>query len=140
MEKPSLVEEALHIAPERVVVGVDERDGRVAIRGWKENTNQNPVEFALRWMERGVSTFVYTDIHRDGSQRGPNTNAIREFARGTKSRVIASGGIGKLEDIRLLQALEEDGVEAAIVGKALYEVAFTFKEARNLFSISDSPL
>jgi phosphoribosylformimino-5-aminoimidazole carboxamide ribotide isomerase len=132
VEEPSLVEEALRVAPERVVVGVDERDGQVAIRGWKETANQNPIDFARRWMDRGVSTFVYTDIHRDGSQRGPNMTAIRDFANGTKSRVIASGGIGKLEDIRQLQALEKDGVKAAIVGKALYEGAFTFKEARAL--------
>jgi phosphoribosylformimino-5-aminoimidazole carboxamide ribotide isomerase len=132
VEQPSLVEEALRIAPDRVVVGVDERNGRVAIRGWKESSDHNPVDFARRWMEVGVGIFVHTVIERDGSLDGPSTMAIGDFARQTKSRVIASGGIGKLEDIRLLQGLEKDGVEAAIVGKALYEGAFTFREARAL--------
>jgi phosphoribosylformimino-5-aminoimidazole carboxamide ribotide isomerase len=132
VEQPSLVEEALRIAPARVVVGVDELNGRVAIRGWKERSNRNPVDFARRWLEVGVELFVHTDIERDGSLEGPSTRAIHEFAKQTKSRVIASGGIGKLADIRRLQVLEGDGVEAAIVGKALYEGAFTFREARAL--------
>ena len=132
VENPSVVREALGIAPQAVVVGVDVRDGKVAVRGWQEDSAQEPVELGKRWVEEGVDTFIYTDISRDGVLTGPNVAAVRRFARETKARVVASGGIGSLEDLRRLREAETDGVEAAIVGRALYERIFTLAEAMQI--------
>ena len=132
VENPSVVREALGIAPQAVVVGVDVRDEKVAVRGWQEDSTQGPVELGKRWVEEGVDTFIYTDISRDGVLTGPNVAAVRRFARETKARVVASGGIGSLEDLRRLREAETDGVEAAIVGRALYERIFTLAEAMQI--------
>ena len=132
VENPSVVREALGIAPQAVVVGVDVRDGKVAVRGWQEDSAQEPVELGKRWVEEGVDTFIYTDISRDGVLTGPNVAAVRRFARETKARVVASGGIGSLEDLRRLREAETDGVESAIVGRALYERIFTLAEAMQI--------
>ena len=132
VENPSVVREALGIAPQAVVVGVDVRDGKVAVRGWQEDSAQEPVELGKRWVEEGVDTFIYTDISRDGVLTGPNVAAVRRFARETKARVVASGGVGSLDDLRRLREAETDGVEAAIVGRALYERIFTLAEAMQI--------
>jgi len=136
VENPSVVREALGIAPQAVVVGVDVRDGKVAVRGWQEDSAQGPVELGKRWVEEGVDTFIYTDISRDGVLTGPNVAAVRRFARETKARVVASGGIGSLEDLRRLREAETDGVEAAIVGRALYERIFTLAEAMQIGGVA----
>ena len=132
VENPSVVREALGIAPQAVVVGVDVRNGKVAVRGWQEDSAQEPVELGKRWVEEGVDTFIYTDISRDGVLTGPNVAAVRRFARETKARVVASGGVGSLDDLRRLREAETDGVEAAIVGRALYERIFTLAEAMQI--------
>ena len=129
VENPALVREAIRMASERVMVGVDVRWGNLAVHGWESEASEDPMAFAKSWMDQGVTTFVYTDVLRDGSLVGPNTEAIRSFARGTGARVIAAGGVGSLEDLRRLGELEPDGVEAAIVGRALYEQKFTLPEA-----------
>jgi len=136
VENPSVVREALGIAPQAVVVGVDVRDGKVAVHGWQEDSAQEPVELGKRWVEEGVDTFIYTDISRDGVLTGPNVAAVRRFARETKARVVASGGIGSLEDLRRLREAETDGVEAAIVGRALYERIFTLAEAMQIGGVA----
>ena len=136
VENPSVVREALGIAPQAVVVGVDVRNGKVAVRGWQEDSAQEPVELGKRWVEEGVDTFIYTDISRDGVLTGPNVAAVRRFARETKARVVASGGIGSLEDLRRLREAETDGVEAAIVGRALYERIFTLAEAMQIGGVA----
>lgn len=129
VEEPELIRQALALAPEKVVVGVDAREGRVAVRGWEDLSKEEPVAFARRWIEEGVTTFIYTDILRDGALEGPNLAAIRHFARSLGARVMASGGVGRLEDLRRLRETEIDGVEAVIVGRALYEGIFTLAEA-----------
>ena len=131
-EEPSVVRKALESAEESVVVGVDVRDGKVAVRGWRENSEHGPIEFGKRWFGEGVRTFVYTDISRDGVLTGPNVEAVRRFAKETGGRVVASGGIGSLDDLRRLREAEEDGIEAAIVGRALYEKIFTLTEAMEI--------
>jgi phosphoribosylformimino-5-aminoimidazole carboxamide ribotide isomerase len=129
VEEPTLVMKALESDPDKVVVGVDVRRGRVSIRGWKNDSSENPLEFGKRWAGAGASSFVYTDIHRDGSLEGPNFEATGVFAEAVGGGVVASGGIGSLKDLERLFELESKGVEAAIVGKALYEGAFTLAEA-----------
>jgi phosphoribosylformimino-5-aminoimidazole carboxamide ribotide isomerase len=129
VEDPELIRQALSLEPDKVVVGVDAREGRVALRGWEELSQEEPISFGRRWVEEGVTTFVYTDILRDGLLEGPNVAAVRHFARSVGARVIASGGVGSLEDLRRLRETEIDGVEAVIVGRALYEGLFTLTEA-----------
>lgn len=115
--------------PGRVAVGIDARDGRVALKGWTEVTELEAVELALRVQDLGASTIIYTDIARDGMLQGPNIEATGALARRVSIPVIASGGVSRLEDIRRLKRLERDGVEGIIVGKALYEAAISLAEA-----------
>jgi phosphoribosylformimino-5-aminoimidazole carboxamide ribotide isomerase len=115
--------------PGKIVVGIDAREGRVAIKGWKENTSMDAVELAERCAEDGASRIIYTDISRDGTRLGVNVEETLRLARAVKIPVIASGGIASLDDIRRLKALENDGVEGVIVGRALYGGAFTLREA-----------
>lgn len=102
---------------EKAALGVDARDGFVAVKGWEELTGERAVEFARRMQELGARRVIYTDISRDGMLQGVNAPAMKEMAEALDIPVIASGGVSTLEDIRSLKAT---GVEAAIVGKALY--------------------
>jgi phosphoribosylformimino-5-aminoimidazole carboxamide ribotide isomerase len=128
-ENPDFLRRACAKFPGRIIVGIDARDGRVAVKGWKENTSMDAVELAVRSEADGASRIIYTDISRDGTRRGVNVEETRRVARAVKIPVIASGGVATLEDISRLKELEDDGVEGVIVGRALYSGAFTLREA-----------
>ena len=115
--------------PRKIVVGIDAREGRVAIKGWQKDTSMDAVDLARRCERDGASRIIYTDIGRDGTALGLNFDATSRLARALKIPVIASGGIASLEDIRRLQDLEKDGVEGVIIGRALYSKAFSLREA-----------
>jgi phosphoribosylformimino-5-aminoimidazole carboxamide ribotide isomerase len=115
--------------PGKVVVGIDARDGKVAVKGWKETTAMEAVELAKRCDADGATRIIYTDIDRDGTREGVNLEETLKIAIAVKIPVIASGGIATLEDIKKLLPLEKDGVEGVIVGKALYSGTVTLKEA-----------
>ncbi len=115
--------------PGKVIVGIDARGGRVALRGWKEDTSMDAGELAKRCEEDGASRIIYTDIGRDGTQSGVGIEETRRLARAVKIPVIASGGVATLDDIRRLKEIEGEGVEGVIVGRALYAGAFTLGEA-----------
>jgi phosphoribosylformimino-5-aminoimidazole carboxamide ribotide isomerase len=132
VEDPAVLHRALRTGADKVAVGVDVKGGVVAVRGWEETSTQDPVCFGRRWTEDGVETFIYTDVRRDGSLEGPNVEAIRHFARETRASVIASGGVGSVEDLRRLRELEADGVDGVIVGRALYVGAFTLRRAKDV--------
>ena len=127
VQAPEVVERSLDEAADRVVIGADAKNGQVAVKGWTQTTEESPIEFARRWMERGATTFLYTDVGRDGAMTGSNVDATQTFAEETRARVIASGGVGALEHLEPLRHVP--GVESVIVGKALYENAFTLAEA-----------
>jgi phosphoribosylformimino-5-aminoimidazole carboxamide ribotide isomerase len=129
VENPETVRKALARHVSRVVVGVDVRDTRVVIRGWEEQSEKDPIEFAKLWTVAGVRRFVYTDVHHDGSLEGPDIEAVADFARETGAEVIASGGVGSLDDLRRLAGARLPGLSGVIVGKALYEQRFTLGEA-----------
>ncbi|MET0501117.1 MAG: 1-(5-phosphoribosyl)-5-[(5-phosphoribosylamino)methylideneamino]imidazole-4-carboxamide isomerase [Candidatus Binatia bacterium] len=118
--------------PQKIVVGIDARNGKVAIKGWKETTAMDAVELAKRCQADGAARIIYTDISRDGTREGVNLEETRRLAQSLTIPVIASGGVATLEDIRSLLALESDGVEGVIVGRALYNGSFHLKEATNL--------
>ena len=114
-------------SPEQVIVGIDARDGMVAIKGWEDVTAVGALDLAFQMKDLGIIRTVYTDISRDGVLQGPNIPAIRNMAESTGLAVIASGGVSTVEDIAALR--EIPGVEGAIVGKALYEGRITLDEA-----------
>ena len=106
--------------PGQVMVGIDARNGKVAIRGWVEEAEQKAVDLALQMDGLGVKEIIYTDIHRDGTLQGPNLDALREMAQTVPLQVIASGGVSSLQDIENLLMLEPLGVNGVIMGQALY--------------------
>jgi len=123
---PELVKNATSAFPDRIAVGIDVYNGKTAVKGWVEATEIDAVALALRMKEIGVSTVIYTDISRDGMLAGPNIQGIKEMVEQSGMDIIASGGVGSLEDIRRLSKIKLDGV---IVGKALYSGAFTLPRA-----------
>lgn len=113
----AFVKEAVELYGDRIVIGIDAKDGMVAVEGWEKTSEFKAVEFAKIMEDIGVKTIVYTDIATDGTLAGPNVNAMREMAKSVNMDVIASGGIGTTEHIR---SLADTGVEGVIVGRALY--------------------
>jgi phosphoribosylformimino-5-aminoimidazole carboxamide ribotide isomerase len=113
----ALLEEALARWGERIAVGLDARNGQVAISGWRETSQVQATSLATELGEIGVQRFIYTDIARDGALKGPNLDALREIQQVISCSLIASGGVSSIDDLRSIAAL---GIEGAIVGKALY--------------------
>jgi phosphoribosylformimino-5-aminoimidazole carboxamide ribotide isomerase len=123
---PSLVADAVDaFGPQRVVVGLDARDGEVRVQGWTEGSGLDAVAFAKDMEQQGVRRFIYTDISRDGTLDGPNIAAYRTLGRQLSSaKITASGGVGEHSDLLDVQTLEPYGVDSVIVGTALYENRF----------------
>jgi phosphoribosylformimino-5-aminoimidazole carboxamide ribotide isomerase len=115
--------------PGKIVVGIDARQGKVAVKGWKETTSMDAVELAQRCEQDGASRIIYTDISRDGTSHGVNIGETLKIASSVRIPIIASGGVATLDDIRNLRPLEKAGVEGVIVGRALYGVSFSFRDA-----------
>lgn len=107
--------------PRRIFVGIDARDGRVAVNGWNKLSRYSALDVASQCEYDGVEAIIYTDISRDGMMKGFNADATAELARSVTTPVIASGGVSSLDDIRKLKTLEDDGVIGCIIGRALYE-------------------
>jgi phosphoribosylformimino-5-aminoimidazole carboxamide ribotide isomerase len=126
---PELVREACAKFPGRIVVGIDAKNGMVAVQGWAELTNITAVELAKKFEDFGVAAFIYTDIARDGMLQGPNLEATRALAEAVSIPVIASGGVSSLRDIENLMAIESCGVSGVITGKAVYTGAIRLSEA-----------
>jgi phosphoribosylformimino-5-aminoimidazole carboxamide ribotide isomerase len=129
VENRDLLLSALRLFPGKIAVGIDARDGRVAIQGWNRVENLDALDFARECAGMGVERIIHTDISRDGMLTGPNFAATGRIARESGLKVIASGGISSLDDIRTLRSLQSGGVEGAILGKALYEKKLTLSEA-----------
>ena len=129
LEAPELLEEISRDFPGRVYVALDARDGRVAIRGWRETSSLTVAEAARACGPRGAAGFVFTDVSRDGTERGVNVRATVAVAEAVGRPVIASGGVASLDDIRALRAVENRGIVGAIVGKALYTGALRLADA-----------
>jgi phosphoribosylformimino-5-aminoimidazole carboxamide ribotide isomerase len=129
---PELVKEACNKFPGRVVVGIDARNGMVAVQGWAEVTGVTAVELAKQFEGYGVAAIIYTDIARDGMLQGPNLEATRALAEAVSIPVIASGGVSTLKDIENLMAIEQYGVTGVITGKAVYTGAIRLAEAIQL--------
>ncbi len=128
-ENPQLVREACQRFPGHIVVGIDARDGLVAVRGWADITEKLATELAKEMEGFGVEAIIYTDIARDGMMGGPNLEATRALAEAITVPVIASGGVSCLEDIASLMTIEQYGVTGVITGKALYTGSLDLRTA-----------
>jgi phosphoribosylformimino-5-aminoimidazole carboxamide ribotide isomerase len=127
LKEPALVKRVCRRHPDRIAVGLDARNGRIAVEGWARTAEVTALELGLRFEDAGVAAIIYTDIDRDGVLEGPNVAATAELARALSTPVIASGGVSSLDDLRALAAT---GVIAgAIIGRALYEGRIDLAEA-----------
>ncbi len=130
LRDPELVQQAVRrFGAPAVAVGLDARDGKVAVRGWQDLSDVTAVELARRIASWGVTRLQYTDVSRDGTLVGPNVAATAEVAQASGLTVTAAGGVSTLDDLRALARLVTIGVDEAIIGKALYERCFTLGEA-----------
>jgi len=107
--------------PNKVVIGIDAKDGKVAIKGWLEKTEYTPLEFAKQFESMNIWGYLYTDVNRDGALVGANVEGTRKLAESLSKPVIASGGVSSLEDIKELYKYKDVGIAGVVVGKALYE-------------------
>lgn len=121
VKNPGFLHDACGAFPGQVIVGLDAKDGRVATDGWSKLTKHDVVDLARKFEDYGVESVIYTDIGRDGMLTGVNIEATVRLARALKVPVIASGGLASITDIDALCAVEDEGVEGAILGRALYE-------------------
>ena len=121
LRNPDLVREACRRHPKRIAVGIDARDGFVAIEGWTTTSAVRAIELGLRLEDAGVAAIVYTDINRDGAMTGMNVEATVELAWALTTPVIASGGVASLDDLRALRDEAAAGIEGVICGRALYD-------------------
>ena len=128
----SLVEEACRQFPERVILGIDARGGRVAIQGWNEVVSLDAVDLAKQFEGKGLSAIIFTDIERDGMSTGLNFESTRRLSASISIPVIASGGVSRIEDIEHLLELESEGVLGVIIGRALYTGQLILEEAVRL--------
>ncbi len=130
VENPDLVRAAIDAyGPEKIVVGIDAKSGIVATRGWASDGGRPAVDLGREMKALGVGRVVYTDIARDGMLSGPNIPETERMARETGLRIVASGGVSSLDDIRALKRIEDSGVDSVITGKAIYEGKLDLREA-----------
>jgi phosphoribosylformimino-5-aminoimidazole carboxamide ribotide isomerase len=130
IENPKLVVEGIkEFGAARIVVGIDAKNNYVATEGWLETSDTTVIDLGKAMKARGVEWVVYTDISKDGTLTGPNIESTQTLAKETGLKVIASGGVSKLEDIKNLKMIEEDGVVGVITGKAIYTNSLDLEEA-----------
>ncbi|MHB8352874.1 MAG: 1-(5-phosphoribosyl)-5-[(5-phosphoribosylamino)methylideneamino]imidazole-4-carboxamide isomerase [Burkholderiales bacterium] len=132
VKNPGFLHEACDAFPGHIMVGLDARDGKVAVDGWSKLTGHEVVDLARRFQDYGVEAVIYTDIGRDGMLSGVNIPATVALARSLTIPVIASGGITGLDDVRALCEVEFEGIMGAITGRAIYEGTLDFAEANKL--------
>jgi len=134
LRDPDLVREAARAFPDRVAVGIDARDGRVAVEGWAEQSDIEVLDLARQFDDAGVAAIIFTDIARDGVMTGPNVAATADLARALTTAVIASGGVSCLDDLRALKDVADAGIAGVISGRALYDGRLDAAEALALLA------
>lgn len=138
IEDPAFVQQACREFPGRIIVGIDAKDGLVAIKGWAEVTKVKAVDLAKQMQEYGVIAIIYTDIKRDGMLSGPNIEATKALAESLRIPVIASGGVHTLKDIENLMTVRCNGVTGVITGKAIYSGSLNLREAIQYVKLQDN--
>ena len=129
IRNPRVVEQACQAFPGKVMVGIDARNGMVAIEGWTETTKQRAIDVATDFEQSGVAGIIFTDIHKDGMQTGPNIEETKRIAEAVSTPVIASGGVSDINHIKAVAELEPHGVIGVITGRALYAGTLELKQA-----------
>lgn len=129
---PGFVSEVAAEFPSHIIIGLDAKDGKVAVDGWSKLSHHDVIDLARKFENEGVEAIIYTDISRDGMMQGVNVEATARLARSIHIPVIASGGIHTIADIHALGALVDEGVSGAISGRAIYEGTLDFAEARKI--------
>ncbi|TVO57469.1 1-(5-phosphoribosyl)-5-[(5-phosphoribosylamino)methylideneamino]imidazole-4-carboxamide isomerase [Denitromonas halophila] len=130
VKNPGFLQDACSAFPGHIIVGLDAKDGKVAVDGWSKLTGHDVVDLALKFEDYGVEGVIYTDIGRDGMLSGVNVEATVRLAQALRIPVIASGGIASMTDIEALCAVEHEGVTGAITGRAIYEGTLDFRAAQ----------
>ncbi len=126
---PQLVKDACKQFPGQIVVGIDARDGMVAVEGWSKTSETRAIDLAREFESCGVAAINFTDIHRDGMQTGPNIEETAALAEAVSIPIVASGGVSTIQDIKNLLEIEEKGVTGVITGRAIYEGTLNLEEA-----------
>lgn len=126
---PEMVKKIMNDYGDKVIGAIDTFEGRVAIGGWKEKTNTDSKEFLVKIREMGIKEIILTDISKDGTLSGPNIAEIKKMLKDTDLKVIISGGVGTLDDVKKVKQLEKDGVSGLIIGKALYNESVKYEDA-----------
>lgn len=129
LHEPILVKEACSNFPGKICVGIDAKNGMVAVDGWAKVTQVSAIEMATRFEDCGVAAIIYTDISKDGAMQGPNFEETAGLAQQLSTPVIASGGISSVDDIKRYKAIADTGIDGCILGRALYEKAILPSEA-----------
>ncbi len=132
VNEPHFVRDMALEYPRRIIVGLDARDGKVAIDGWSKLSKHDVIDMAQHFEADGVEAIIYTDISRDGMMQGLNVEATARLARAIHIPVIASGGITTIDDVKALGAVAGEGIIGAITGRAIYEGTLDFAEAEKL--------
>jgi phosphoribosylformimino-5-aminoimidazole carboxamide ribotide isomerase len=132
VSEPHFVRDVAIEFPGHIIIGLDARDGKVAIDGWSKLSRHDVIDLAQKFESNGVAAIVYTDISRDGMMQGVNAEATARLARSVHIPIIASGGITNLDDIRALGAVAHEGIMGAITGRAIYGGTLDFAEAEKL--------
>ncbi len=130
VRNPEFVTELCAEFPGQVIVGIDAKNGMVAVQGWAESSDQSAEHLAQKFEDQGVAAIVYTDISRDGMMQGVNVDATEQLAKSISIPVIASGGVTNIDDIKHLNAVKDSGIEGVIIGRALYEGTIDLTEAQ----------
>ncbi len=131
VKNPGFLHDACSAFPGQIIVGLDAKDGKVAVDGWSKLTKHDVIDMAKKCQDYGVEAIIYTDIGRDGMLSGVNIEATVRLAQSLQIPVIASGGLSNIEDIRRLCAVENDGVVGAIAGRAIYDGSLDFAAAQS---------
>jgi phosphoribosylformimino-5-aminoimidazole carboxamide ribotide isomerase len=129
LKNPSMVQEACRLFPDQIMVSLDARDNRIAVEGWTELSEIDPIDLVKPYKDWGVKAVIFTDISRDGTQQGPSISSTRRLARATHLPVIAAGGIATLADVQSLAPLGADGLVGMITGRAIYSGSLNLAEA-----------
>jgi len=132
VSEPHFVRDVAVEFPGHIIVGLDAKDGKVAIDGWSKLSHHDVIDLAQKFEQQGVEAIIYTDISRDGMMQGVNVEATAKLARANNIPVIASGGITNMDDIHALGKVADDGIMGAITGRAIYEGTLDFAEAEKL--------
>ena len=132
VKNPGFLHEACDAFPGHVMVGLDAKDGKIAVEGWSKITGHDVIDLAKRFEGYGVEAIIYTDIGRDGMLTGVNIEATQRLAQALSIPVIASGGVTNLDDVKALSVVAKDGIIGAITGRAIYQGTLDFPQAQKL--------